>query len=88
MEKITVQNVQGYMEQVDLINVFTIKELNKDFIIFSKGESAGEGLLKIYVSEIVEEQTNVFKMVGISNDDIWNKVKLTLKEIVNNGIKD
>jgi uncharacterized protein YrzB (UPF0473 family) len=82
MNKISIQNMDGTMEEVELINSFKINSLNKNFVILSKGESAGEGMSKIYVSEVVEKEPGVFKMVGIADDTIWQKVKEAMKEIV------
>lgn len=86
MEKITIKEMDGTMEEVDLLNAFEIEKINKSFVILSKGESAGEGLSKIYISEVVEDKTDpgVYKMMGIKDDKVWNEVKLALKEIVNN----
>jgi len=83
MNKIKVKNMDGSMEEMELINAFGINDINKDFVILSKGESAGEGLSKIYISEVVEEQPGVYKMLGITDPGIWEKVKLAMKEIVN-----
>lgn len=82
MHKMKVQFMNGLMEEVELINSFKVKSLNKNFVILSKGESAGEGMSKIYVSEVVEESPGVFKLIGIENDETWNKVKQAMKEIV------
>ena len=81
MNKISIQNMDGTMEEVELINSFKINSINKNFVILSKGESAGEGMSKIYVSEVVEKEPGVFKMVGITDDTIWQKVKEAMKEI-------
>lgn len=82
MNKISVQNMDGTMEEVELINSFKINSINKNFVILSKGESAGEGMSKIYVSEVVERTPGVFKLVGIEDDTVWQKVKEAMKEIV------
>lgn len=87
MKKITIKNMDGTMEEVDLVNSFGIKEINKDFVILSKGESAGEGLSKVYVSEVVEESPGVFKLKGIADETIWDRVKQAMKEIVQGGQK-
>ena len=79
--------MDGTLEKVDLINAFNINDIHKDFIILSKGESAGEGLSKIYVSEVLEESPGVFKLIGITNDEIWSQVKQAMKEIANKEIK-
>ena len=85
MKKITIQNMDGTMEEVDLINSFGIDSINKDFIILSKGENAGEGMSKVYISEVVEETPGVYKLVGITDETVWDKVKQAMKEIVQGG---
>ena len=54
MNKISIKNMDGTMEQVDLVNAFKIKNLDKKFVILSKGEVAAEGVSKIYISEYVD----------------------------------
>ena len=85
MKKITIKNMDGTMEEVDLVNSFGIEDINKNFIILSKGEMAGEGMSKVYVSEVIEETPGVYKLVGITDETIWDKVKQAMKEIVQGG---
>lgn len=85
MKKITIQNMDGTMEEVDLINSFGIEDINKDFIILSKGESASEGMSKVYVSEVIEENPGVYKLIGITDETVWDRVKQAMKEIVQGG---
>ena len=82
MNKISIKNMDGTMEEVDLVNAFKISDINKSFVILSKGEKAGEGMSKIYISEFVESEPGVYNLVGIKDNDIWNKVKQAMKEIV------
>ena len=51
MKKISVKNLDGTVEQVDLVNAFKINDINKRFVILSKGEVVSEGMSKIYISE-------------------------------------
>lgn len=85
MKKITVQNMDGTMDEVDLINAFDVKDINKNFVILSKGESLGEGMSKVYISEVVEESPGTFKLLGISDESVWDRVKQAMKEIVQGG---
>ncbi len=85
MKKITIKNMDGTMEEVDLINSFGIEDINKNFIILSKGETAGDGMSKVYVSEVVEETPGVYKLIGITDETVWDKVKQAMKEIVQGG---
>lgn len=82
MNKISIKNMDGTMEEVDLVNAFKINDLNKRFVILSKGESAGEGMSKIYISEFVENEPGVYSLVGIKDEQIWQKVKEAMKQIV------
>lgn len=82
MNRISIKNIDGTMEEVDLINAFKITELNKRFVILSKGETAGEGMSKIYISEFVENEPGVYSLVGIKDDTIWQSVKQAMKQIV------
>lgn len=85
MKKITIQNMNGTMEEVDLVNSFNVKDINKNFVILSKGEALNDTMSKVYVSEVVEETPGVFKLIGITDESIWDKVKQAMKEIVQGG---
>lgn len=85
MKKITIQNMNGTMEEVDLVNSFSVKDLNRNFVILSKGESIKEGMSKVYISEAIEETPGVYNLVGITDESVWDKVKLAMKELVQGG---
>ena len=82
MRKISIKNVDGTLEEVDLVNAFKINDMNKRSIILSKGEIVSEGMSKIYVSEFVEEQPGVYSLIGIQDDEVWTRVKQAMKQIV------
>ena len=82
MKKISVKNLDGTVEEVDLINAFKIDDINKKFVILSKGEVVSDGMSKIYISEFVENEPGIYSLVGIQDDDIWSKVKQAMKQIV------
>ena len=52
------------------------------FVILSKGETAGEGMSKIYISEFVEREPGIYSLVGIKDEKTWQSVKLAMKQIV------
>ena len=82
MKKISIKNLDGTMEEVDLINAFKIEDINKRFVILSKGEVVSDGMSKIYVSEFVETEPGIYSLIGIKDDETWDKVKAAMKEIV------
>ncbi len=85
MKKITIENMDGTMEEVDLVNSFDVKDINKNFVILSKGETLKEGMSKVYISEVVEETPGVYKLIGITDESVWDKVKQAMKNIVQGG---
>ena len=74
--------MDGTMEEAEVVNIFKIGNINKNFVILSKGESAGEGMSKIYISEFVETIPGVYNLIGITDDNIWDMVKKAMKQIV------
>ena len=82
MKKISIKNIDGSLEEVDLINAFKISEIDKRFVILSKGETVNDGMSKIYISEFVEKEPGVYSLIGINDNDVWAKVKQAMKEIV------
>lgn len=82
MNKISIKNMDGTMEEVDLVNAFKINDIDKSFVILSKGETAGEGVSKIYISEYVESEPGVYSLIGIKDSQVWEKVKQAMKQIV------
>lgn len=82
MNRISIKNMDGTMEEADLVNAFKINDINKNFVILSKGESAGEGVSKIYISEYVESDPGVYSLIGIKDDQVWERVKQAMKQIV------
>ena len=66
----------------DLVNAFKINDINKRFVILSKGEVVSEGMSKIYISEFTEDTPGVYSLIGITDDAVWNRVKQAMKEIV------
>ena len=85
MKKITVQNMDGTTEEVDLISSFPVKDINRNFAILSRGETLSEGMRKVYISEVIEESTGIYKLIGISDESVWDRVKQAMKEIVQGG---
>ena len=82
MKKISIKNLDGTLEEVDFVNEFKINDINKRFVILSKGEVLNEGMSKIYISEFVEREPGVYSLIGINDDEVWSKVKQAMKQIV------
>lgn len=85
MKKITIENMDGTMEEVDLVNSINVKDINRNFVILSKGETVNNGMCKVYVSEVIEETPGNYSLIGITDESVWDKVKQAMKEIVKGG---
>ena len=81
MKNITIQNLDGTIEEVGLVNAFEGKDISRNFCILSRGEALGEEMYKVYMSEVIEENPGVYKLVGITDENVWDNVKSTMKEI-------
>ncbi|MFI3307765.1 MAG: DUF1292 domain-containing protein [Mycoplasmatota bacterium] len=79
---IKVINSDGIEKEVEVLLLFTLKDNNKDYILFTEGEVDGN-LQKISASEVVKSE-NGYTLEKIESDLIWSKVK----DVMRNVIKD
>jgi len=82
MKTITITNEDGTQEQVELLRQLDIKELNRTFVIYAKGEKYNSDISKVYVSEVVEVSPGVYSLEGIDDALVWDKVKKAMKDII------
>lgn len=88
MKTITVKNLDGTNENVEIVYYFDIKDLNKTFAIISKNEKLKEGMSKVYISEVTEETPGLFKFVAITDESVWDNVKAAMKSIIQGNKMD
>lgn len=86
MNEISVKNVDGSIENIDLVNAFKID--NRYFAILSKGEKHSEDTSIVYVSELVEVNPGVYNLVGIKDEQSWSNVHLAMKAITSGTSTD
>ena len=88
MKTITVKNLDGTNENVEIVYYFDIKDLNKTFAIISKNEKLKEGMSKVYISEVTEETPGLFKFVAITDESVWDNVNAAMKSIIQGNKMD
>lgn len=88
MKTITVKNLDGTNENVEIVYYFDIKDLNKTFAIISKNEKLKEGMSKVYISEVTEETPGLFKFAAITDESVWDNVKAAMKSIIQGNKMD
>lgn len=73
--------VRGESEEtVEVILKFTIKEFNKEYIIYTKNEKDSDGNIILYSATLVKEGEG-FKTTNIESDEEWNIIKELIRKI-------
>lgn len=83
MYKLQVKNIDGTIDDFDLINAFKVIETGNRIALLSKGEYAGtEMLSKIYVTEFEEMNPGIYSLIGIKDEKVWGAATNAMKLIV------
>ena len=85
MEKeiIEIVNVDGSIENVELVTYLISDDKLRKYIVYTKGEVQGEqGDQIIYISKVISE-SNSLKLEEIIDDSEWSEVQVLLKKIAN-----
>lgn len=78
--KLVVNGENGNKVTLNVIDIIAIKELNKEYIIYTiEGDSSDN----IYASIFVEDETS-YTIKTIENDDEWEIVQNIINEIGSN----
>jgi len=82
-KKVTIENKDGTTKEVELITYLVSEDQKKRYIVYSKGEAAGnDGDEIIYISRIVNNN-NTILIEEIKDEAEWSAVQLLLKKIAN-----
>lgn len=82
--KINITNINGEIEEVEILMDFCFKNDPKRYVIYTNGDTDKDGLMVISVSEIVEKENSV-ELYSIEDDNIWNKIKEVMKLVIKEG---
>ena len=70
----------GSVEEVEVILAFEFKDTKKEYVIYTKNEKDENDNVTVYVSH-VDRSSGEPKLMGIDDDEEWNRVKDVLREI-------
>lgn len=70
----------GSTEEVEVILAFEFKDTKKEYVIYTKNEKDENENITVYVSH-VERSTGEPKLLGIDNEEEWNRIKDVLREL-------
>lgn len=80
-KKVLITNAKGQQIEADVVTAFTLKENNKDYVVYTFGEKNGDAS-KLYTSRIREENGQYF-FDAISDDSEWAKVQEVINKELN-----
>ncbi len=70
----------GSIEEVEVIVAFEFKDTKKEYVIYTKNEKDENDNVTVYVSH-VDRSSDEPKLMGIDDDEEWNRVKDVLREL-------
>lgn len=70
----------GSVEEVEVILAFEFKDTKKEYVVYTKNERDENDNVTVYVSN-VDRSEGEAKLVGIDDEEEWNKVKDVLREL-------
>lgn len=83
-DKMKIIDENGKERMADVLLYFTLKENNKDYIIYTFNEKDSKGMIVVYSSLInidPENKDNV-TLSGIESDEEWNKIKDIMRKLI------
>ena len=70
----------GSIEEVEVILAFEFKDTKKEYVVYKKNEKDENENVTVYVSN-VDRSSGSPKLMGIEEDEEWNRVKDVLREL-------
>ena len=82
MEKkmMSIVTEDGTVEEEEVILAFEFKYTKKEYVIYTKNEKDENDNVTVYVSH-VDRTSGEPKLMGIDDDEEWNRVKDVLREL-------
>ena len=68
------------IEEVEVILAFEFKDTKKEYVVYTKNEKDENENVTVYVSN-VDRSSGSPKLMGIEEDEEWNRVKDVLREL-------
>lgn len=73
--------VDGTVEEVELITCIRFKDTQKEYAIYTRNETDDKGNTTIYVSSIIDRTGEIPKCGGIATEEEWSRIKDVLREL-------
>ena len=79
-KKMSIVSEDGAVEEVDVVLAFELKDTKKEYVVYTKNERDESNNVTVYVS-FLDRSGSMPKLLGIDNDEDWNKIKDVLREL-------
>ena len=76
----TIVKEDGTKEEVNVVLAFEFKDTGKEYIVYTKNEKDENENVTVYVSN-VDRSSGEPKLLGIDDEEEWNRVKDVLREL-------
>lgn len=82
MEKkaMSIVSEDGSVEEVEVIVAFEFKDNKKEYVVYTKNEKDENGNITVYVSN-VNRETGKPRLLGVDDENEWNRIKDVLREL-------
>lgn len=78
--KITDEN--GLEREAEVLLFFKNNDNNKDYLVYTFNESAGDDLVTIHASTVETNPDGSYNLLGIDDDNEWAKVKEVMRDVI------
>ncbi len=79
--KINIMSKDGVEKEATVLLYFRLTEFEKDYVVYTYGETDANGLETLYTSTVVDtEDGRVFDK--IESDKEWKKIKEVMKSVI------
>lgn len=82
--KVTITNPRGQKAIADIVTIFRIKSLNKDYIVYTFNQKDENNNVKDYVSRLRVEN-GIYYFDSIVDEIEWEKVKSVINKMIKGG---
>jgi len=82
--KVTITNPQGQKAIADIVTIFRLKDINKDYIVYTFNQKDDKNNVKDYVSRLRVEN-GIYYFDAIKDNEEWEKVQGAIRYMVKGG---
>ncbi|MEG0026361.1 MAG: hypothetical protein RR847_04070 [Bacilli bacterium] len=83
MNELQIIDEMGNNKKVEVLAHIKLDNVDNDYIIYTENKQNQKGHVKVFVSEVVLNEHGV-DLINI-NEDVWNKLKRRVAEILKEG---